>query len=172
MGAAMQVVQMAGTAVKTGVEFAQIGEEYSARIAEDNELQRQSEEAAADARDRGRLQESLFRIRTGQAMERARVSYANSGVDSTTGTPGNVLADTRMMTELDAQTLKNNAAREALGYENQAKKAKRQREADIKAMRSKQTATILGGLADFAGGGMSGSGQGSAGAEIASMGGG
>lgn len=156
MGAAMGVINMAGTAVSTGVKYAQIGEEYSARIAEDQENKRQAEEAARDARDRGRKEVALYRIRATQATEKARVAYANSGVDSTVGTPANALADSRMMTELDAQMLANNAAREAMGYDNQAKKWARQAKADAKAMQSKQTATILGGLADFAGGSQSG----------------
>jgi hypothetical protein len=83
----------------------------------DLQNQQLAEQAGADASARGGQQAGRIRMQASQLAARQRVAFANSGVDITTGTPVQVAAGTAAMGELDAQTARNNAAREAWGYE-------------------------------------------------------
>lgn len=150
------VIQAGIGGVQGAVEMSQFSDTYRLKAKESQEGAQQAEAAARDAMLRGGQEAAVYRIRASQAMERARVSYANSGVDSTTGTPANVLADTRMMTERDVQTLQNNAAREALGYRNQAKHFDRQTQQYGTEFEAKKWQTILGGLSGAVAGGIGG----------------
>lgn len=77
-------------------------------------------QAAADAKERGAREEEKVRRRTSALIGRQRAIIGGSGLSLESGSALNVLADTEMLGELDAQTVQNNAAREAFGYEVQA----------------------------------------------------
>lgn len=74
--------------------------------------------AAVDARERGAADEQRVRLEAGRLAGQQRAALAANGVEGRTAETA--LADTRLMADLDAATVRNNAAREAWGYEVQA----------------------------------------------------
>lgn len=88
---------------------------YQDRVAQHNA--RLAEQAAADALDRGSVEESRQRARTGQLIGSQRAAYASAGVDVASGSALDVVGDTAAIGELDARTIRNNAAREAWGLQ-------------------------------------------------------
>lgn len=85
--------------------------DYNAAIAE---LQ------AKDAVERGREEESKFRVGVRGLIGAQRADIGASGTDVGFGSALDVQADAAMLGELDALTIRTNAAREAWGYEVQA----------------------------------------------------
>ncbi len=86
--------------------------DYNARLAE---------QQAEDALARGREAEGLQRLKTRVTIGSQRARMAASGVDiSAEGSAIDLVADTARLGELDALTIRNNAAREAWGYRTQA----------------------------------------------------
>lgn len=71
---------------------------------------------ASDAIDRGKEEERMHRIKIGQLKGQQVNAFAKNGVAIDSGTPLDVLADTAMIGELEALTIRNNAEREAYGY--------------------------------------------------------
>lgn len=72
---------------------------------------------AQDAIARGAQAETIQRQRTGQIVGAQRASFAAQGIDANTGSATDVQSDTARIGELDALTIRNNAAREAWGYQ-------------------------------------------------------
>lgn len=85
--------------------------DYNAAVAE---LQ------ADDAIDRGAEQEARFRTMVRASIGSQRVGFAASNIDVNFGSAVDVQADAAMLGELDALTIRTNAAREAWGYKVQA----------------------------------------------------
>lgn|SRR5512146_521159 len=75
---------------------------------------------AQDALDRGVINERLSRRQTKQVIGSQRASLASQGVDVNKGSALDVQADAAYLGELDALTIRNNAAKEAWGYKVQA----------------------------------------------------
>lgn len=75
---------------------------------------------AADAITRGADEESRFRTLVRGAIGTQRVGFAASNVNVAVGSAVDVQADAAMLGELDALTIRTNAAREAWGYKVQA----------------------------------------------------
>lgn len=120
MGATAQFVgsiaSMAGTGVKAfGQSSAGTQQRnlytYNAQVAD---LQ------AQDALARGDVLAGRRRLQTEQVIGEDRASLGAQGVDVNKGSAVDVQADARYLGELDAMTIKNNAAREAWGYQVQA----------------------------------------------------
>lgn len=84
-----------------------------------------SDMAAADALQRGAQQEQRLRMATERQIGQQRVAAAVSGVEGAVGTPADIMADTRLISELDAETIRNNAARAAWGYRVEAAQQRR-----------------------------------------------
>jgi len=85
-------------------------------------IERQAEVAgwqADDAIMRGRESEQRLRFKTATLKGGQRARLAASGVDVSEGSALNILTETDMMGEIDAQTIRLDAAREAWGYKNQ-----------------------------------------------------
>jgi hypothetical protein len=76
---------------------------------------------AADAFDRGAVNEKRQRQTTEQVIGAQRTSLAAQNVDVNQGSSLDVQADAAYLGELDALTIRNNAAKEAYGYQVQAK---------------------------------------------------
>jgi hypothetical protein len=72
--------------------------------------------AAADAIARGDVAAQGVRLKGAQVEGAQRTGYAASGVDVNSGSAAGEQTQTAAMTELDAQTERNNAARAAWGY--------------------------------------------------------
>lgn len=110
----------------------------------------QSRIMAEDALKRGAAEEQAQRRKTAALEGRQRAVLAASNVDLTSGSPLAVLTDTAMLGELDAQTIKNNAEREASQHRAQAGLF------DMKASAAKSAGTLgaigtaLGGVSSLA----------------------
>ncbi len=89
---------------------------YQAQVAQQNqELARRQ---AADATQRGQVAEENRRRMTAQQIGQQTAGLAAQGTDFS-GTETDILGDTAAAGELDARTIRANAAREAYGYEVQ-----------------------------------------------------
>ncbi|RMH12120.1 MAG: hypothetical protein D6698_15615 [Gammaproteobacteria bacterium] len=110
---------------------------YSAQVAE-----RQAQDALA----RGREEEQRKRMQVRRMIGTQKARLGANLVDVSSGTPSDLVADTAMLGELDALTVRNNAEREAWGYRAQAG-AKRY-ESDQ--YRTKSYLNLAGGLLDVA----------------------
>lgn len=86
-----------------------------AKMASDRDLA-----LAEDARERGRTEEYKTRLKTKEFAAKQKSAFASGNVDISVGTPVDFIGDTFMLGELDALTVRNNAAREANNYENSA----------------------------------------------------
>ena len=75
---------------------------------------------AKDAIERGAEQESRFRSQVRQTVGAQRAAFAASNIDVSFGSAVDVQADAAYLGELDALTIRSNAAREAWGYKVQA----------------------------------------------------
>lgn len=75
-----------------------------------------AETQALDATRRGQIAEDEQRARVRQVLGTQRAILAANAVSASTGSPLALLADTARYGELDALTVRNNAAREAYGY--------------------------------------------------------
>jgi len=85
---------------------------------------RLSEAQANDALLRGSIEESRYRRQIAQVVGGQKAAFGKGNV-AVSGTALNLLSDTAQVGEEDAQTIRNNAAREAWGYRNQANEASR-----------------------------------------------
>jgi hypothetical protein len=136
----------AGTAVKTGANYA--AGQTNANTLDANA--RLADQAAGDAVIRGRFAEGKTRMDGSRLAAKQTVAYGAAGVDAGVGSPLDVLNDTSLMTEQDAQMHRLNASREAWGYESQAtsmrKQAKNTRDAGVWGA----FGDILGGAAKMA----------------------
>lgn len=94
---------------------------------------------AIDTLRRGAVAGGLARMQGTSVIAQQKVAYEASGVDSTVGTPAQVAAGTRMVSELDAQTLQNNAAREALGHATTADQYREEWKAQVAARDARRT---------------------------------
>lgn len=132
MGAALPIIGLALTAASTVAGFVgQVQQQnaqaqaananaaqarYQAQVAQQNqELARRQQ---ADALQRGQVAEENRRRLTQQQIGQQRAGLAAQGTDFT-GTETDILGDTAAAGELDARTVRANAAREAYGYQVQ-----------------------------------------------------
>lgn len=91
----------------------------------DAETQRRLSIAQAnDALLRGTIEEARYRRQIAQIVGAQKASFGQRSV-AVEGTALDLLADTAQIGEEDALTIRNNAAREAWGYRNQASEASR-----------------------------------------------
>lgn len=94
----------------------------------------------------GRAREQGGRTEASQTAE-----FAASGVDVRSGSVQDVVGSTAAVSELDAQILKNDAARQAFGYTTQGKQFRRQARYTRQAGQAAADADILGGAVGAAG---------------------
>lgn len=92
--------------------------EYNAAVQRNNAIA--AEYQAKDAYQRGEkaVDDHLRKVAALRGTQTARM--AANGVSLDEGTPLNILTDTDLFAEIDTNTIRNNAAREAWGYQNQA----------------------------------------------------
>jgi hypothetical protein len=120
-------VMLALTAANTAQQFA--GQRRQATIAEqEGNFQggqfdtnaTLAEGQASDVIARGN-QAAGQAIRGGRLLAGSqRAAYAAQGLDASVGSPAQVIANDRQLSELDALTIRNNALREAWGYRTEA----------------------------------------------------
>ncbi len=105
-------VAAVGTAVSVTQQIRQAN--YQSRTAQMNA--QFAEISAGGALQRGEAKEVQSRLQGGAVMGRQQSSYGASGVVVGEGSSADILADTRLMSEYDAQMIRNNAQREAYGH--------------------------------------------------------
>lgn len=71
---------------------------------------------ADDALERGRYVESQYRKDVSKVVGAQRSGYAGQNVDVDSGTAAHIQDETKQIGELDALMIRNNAAKEAMGY--------------------------------------------------------
>jgi hypothetical protein len=103
--------------------------------------------AAVDAEKRGATEAGLARMKTSKVVGQQAAAIGSSGVDIASGTPQAVMDETRAIGELDAQTVRNNAAREAWGYRSQGQDFRDQGKLDQQTSTFGAASTLLGGAA-------------------------
>ena len=109
----MGVGAAVGGAVFSAVGNYQSGK-YNKSIADSNAAV--AEWKAKDAIARGEKDVYDLRTQIKGLIGKQRAGYAGQGVDVNEGTAADIQAQTAYLGELDAITLRNNAAREAYGY--------------------------------------------------------
>jgi hypothetical protein len=88
---------------------------------------------AQDAIERGAQDEARYRLQIKSTIGAQRVGFAGGNVDVGFGSPVDVAADTAHTGELDALTIRNNAARTAWGFSVAAADSRSQAAIDRKA---------------------------------------
>jgi len=124
--------------------------DYNAQIAEQNAVV--SEKLAEDATARGELAEYEARIKGRRLLGKQRVASAASGVLVDSGSTLDVLQDTAALNEMDALTVRHNAALEAYGYETEAEQFKSEARLARMSKRSpgrRAVVSLLGGGSSF-----------------------
>ena len=117
----------------------------SQQIAENNAtLARADAEATNAAATREQEQQSW---RTRAMMGQQRAAIAANNLDPTLGTPADILGETALLGEVDQQTIRMNAARQAWGYEQQAQQYQTQGKLDRWGGNAAATGTVLSSLA-------------------------
>lgn len=109
-----------------------------------------AEMQAADAIERGRESEGRHRTSVRGLVGTQRAALAASGVDVNDGSALDIQADTAAMGEMDALTIRLNAAREAWGYRTQATDYRARGEIAKNEGNMKAVGTILGAGATYA----------------------
>lgn len=91
---------------------------YQEQVAENNAAIARAK--AADALERGRVEEREQQIKTSQILGQFRASAASRGVDVDAGSALDIQGDIEELGRLEAAQVISNSQREALGFENQA----------------------------------------------------
>lgn len=114
------IVAATASAVVGGVSAYQSGQaqqdaaNYQAAVARNNAIL--AEQYAQAEIARGRVLEDAKRQESAQRMGAVRAAAGASGLDVDSGSPLSLQADTAMLGEFDAQTIRNNSERAAHGY--------------------------------------------------------
>lgn len=120
----------------------------SAEIAENNA--RLAADDAKNASAMGDRESEQQAWRTRALLGRQRASIAAQGIDEQVGTPSEILGETAMFGEIDQQSIRLNAARNAWGFNAQVTNIRNQAGIDKFNTKAKGTATILSGLSSMA----------------------
>lgn len=153
----LAVASIAATGLSGGMQFMaqrQAGAaqanalRYQAEVDQNNQIIQNR--LAVDAIDRGKEEERMHRIKIGQLKGQQINAFAKNNVQVDSGTPADVLADTAMIGELEALTIRNNAEREAYGYKvnamNYGASAQNNRMAATQAKKSGNTSAFTSAL--------------------------
>ena len=100
---------------------------------------------AEDAIQRGQKDEMEHRLKVARFKSRQRAELAASGVDVNEGSASDLQADTMMLGELDALTIRNNAERESYRYLTGQQQELAQGRLTSMALRDEGRASLLSG---------------------------
>jgi len=120
MGAVMPILSLATTVV--GGIFSAIGSERQAQAQANaaNYNAAVAANASNFARQQGEINAQANDRRTAAMIGRQRAIYAAGNLDVNTGSPLDIQANTEQIGRLNSLTIRNNAAREAYGYQANA----------------------------------------------------
>lgn len=107
-----------------------------------------AETQAQDALARGKDDEERFRMGVKQLIGSQRAGFSGQNVAVDSGSAVDVQADSAFLGELDALMIRENAAREAHGFQQQAQVYRKGGQAAQTASRFAAAGTILGGAAN------------------------
>lgn len=124
---------------------------YNAQVAEMNATL--ADRRARDAILRGQEEEQRKRQEVAQIQGRQRAAMGANNVDLTFGSPLDTLIDTAVMGELDALTMRRNAAREAYDFNVQGVNLRADAELNRMNARSARAGGVLGAIGTVLGGG-------------------
>jgi hypothetical protein len=110
----MDAAQAQAKGERMNGEYANAIGEINADIANTN---------AQDAEMRGEKEANAYRAAVKKIVGKQRARLAAQGLDTTSGSAGDLVGETGLMGELDALTIRNNARREAYGFRVQARQA-------------------------------------------------
>ncbi len=130
---------------------------YQAAVSRNNAVL--AEKAASDAEERGRLEEKQSRLRTSRTIGSQRASFAANGVVVDEGSALDVTADTAELGEVDALTIRDNAAREAFNFRAQGSQFQSDAGAFETSAANSQTAGFLNAGASLLDGGQTVAGK-------------
>lgn len=150
---------MIGSTVVGGVSSIQQGNAASAAASYNAQVSRMNadiaDKNARDAIERGKIEEQQKRSEIAYLTGKQRASMAANGVDLSFGSPLDTIVDTAMLGELDALTIRTNAAREAYNYKVSAENARSDANLSLANAKSSKAGgylsafgTVLGGAAD------------------------
>jgi len=129
---------------------------YQAQVAANNAML--AKQQGDDAIARGKQEEQAHRRRVGQTIGMQRANIAGSGFDLGDLTSQDIMGDSAKWGEIDAFTIRDNAAREAWGYEIQGMNytadgqlARARGEQSRKASYWSAAGDLLGGATKFSG---------------------
>lgn len=111
-----QAAKQAGQQQRTAAESEADLADYNAHVAD---LQ------SRDAIERGAEQEGMYRTRIRATIGQQRTGFAQGHIDVGYGSAAEVQGDSAFLGELDALTIRTNAAREAWGYQVQGEDLRR-----------------------------------------------
>jgi hypothetical protein len=103
--------------IEVGVETDLDNQQQAIQSREWNRALRARMLQATDARVRGARDAGLLRMRGSRLEGQQRLAYAMGNVDANSGTAAQTISSSRLYSELDADTARNNARREALGHD-------------------------------------------------------
>lgn len=161
-GTATQVIgqKKAGAAAERAGEAQKAASESQAQLADYNAAV--ADLQGKDALERGAEEESRFRTQIRSAIGSQRAGFAAGNIDVGFGSAVDVQADAAFLGELDALTIRTNAAREAWGYKVQGEDLRRRAEIARKegvyleaAGKQQASAANLGAFTSILGGGAS-----------------
>lgn len=124
--------------------------QYQVQVAENN--RKYAEWQAQDAIARGQATEQAQRMKTNALQGQQIAAAAAAGIDVNSGTPAELRSDTQLLGELDAATIRNNAAREAYGYRVRATGFQSEAEVATAAAKRSATEAWMGATASMVGG--------------------
>lgn len=139
---ASQGINSFGTAYNQSKATAAAGD-YNAKMMELNA--KLADYQGEDAIRRGNADAQKHRKNVKQMQGAQRVALAAQGIEIDSGSAAQIQEDTRMLGEMDAMTIKNNAWREAWGYRVQAAQGRSQAEFTRMASRNEARSTLLTG---------------------------
>lgn len=137
--AAISAAAAAGTGAYSAVAAGQNAKDtadYNAKVAEN---------AAKDAEQRGAIAAAEQDQKTRQMIARQNATMSSNGLDTSTGSPLDILTDTAGMGKLDSLRILNNAQRQAAGLQSQA-------DLDVFKGNASQTAGYFGAAGSILGG--------------------
>lgn len=146
MGAGLVAAGVSGQIIGAGLRAEAARKAAQAQAGQDYANAELAEQAGANAIARGDLAGEKTNIRSGHAVAEGRQQYATSGVDTSSGSPLDVLGDAKMIGTLDDLTVRTNAFREAMGYKVEAINYRRRGDYALKTGSDQLAATVVGGL--------------------------
>lgn len=118
--------------------------EYQAQVGRNNAIiAERNAEAAIQA---GKTEEQNQRRKTAQLEGAARAAMAANGLDTTSGTPLDVLGDTAKLGELDALTIRSNAGRTGYNYRVAGMSETAQSQLDMASASSAKSAGVVSSM--------------------------